>query len=90
MNLNRCPINHDEKRQMIAEAAYLRASGRDFTDNDPLGDWLAAESDIEQSLQIYCASTIERKPLEQYHRVGLVPLAGRWWQHLKNRIEAIA
>jgi hypothetical protein len=31
-----------------------------------------------------------RKPLEQYHRVGLVPLAERWWKHLKNRIEAMA
>jgi hypothetical protein len=75
---------------MIAEAAYLRASGRNFTDNDPLGDWLAAESDIEQSLQMFCASITGRKPLEQYHRVGLVPLAERWWQHLKNWIEAIA
>jgi hypothetical protein len=35
---------------MIAEAAYLRAERRGFLHGDSLGDWLAAEHEIDTAL----------------------------------------
>ena len=43
-------ISPDDRQQMIAEAAYLRAAQRGFQGGDPLADWLAAEADIERAL----------------------------------------
>ena len=36
----------EERRRMIAEAAYYRAKSRGFR-GDPIGDWLAAEAEID-------------------------------------------
>jgi len=44
------PLSADERRRMIAEAAYFRANERVFADGDPLGDWLAAEKQIDAML----------------------------------------
>jgi hypothetical protein len=40
----------DERRAMIAEAAYYRAERRGFERGYELDDWLQAERDIERAL----------------------------------------
>lgn len=40
-------VSEDVRRQMIAEAAYLRAEQRGFNGGDPIEDWLAAESEVD-------------------------------------------
>jgi DNA-binding transcriptional MerR regulator len=40
----------EERRRMIATAAYLRAEGRRFVGGDAEADWLAAEAEVEQRL----------------------------------------
>jgi hypothetical protein len=43
-------ISAEERRRMIAEAAYFRAQARGFVGGDPLDDWLAAEREINRAL----------------------------------------
>ncbi len=38
--------NEDERRQMIAVAAYFRAERRGFAPGNPLEDWANAEAEI--------------------------------------------
>ncbi len=38
----------EQRRQMIAEAAYLRAEQRGFTGASAVDDWLAAEADVDR------------------------------------------
>ena len=40
-------VNEDQRRQMIAEAAYFRAERRGFSGGDPATDWIEAEAIIE-------------------------------------------
>lgn len=40
----------DQRRRMIAEAAYFRALERDFAPGREIDDWLLAEQDIETTL----------------------------------------
>ena len=40
-------ISAAERSRMIAEAAYYRAQNRGFESGDPVGDWLAAECEID-------------------------------------------
>jgi len=44
------PVSADERRRMIAETAYFRADKRGFADGDALGDWLAAEKQVDAML----------------------------------------
>jgi hypothetical protein len=46
----RWPATPDERRAMIAEAAYHRAERRGFVDGGELEDWLAAEAEIDAAL----------------------------------------
>lgn len=46
----RSTVTIDERRRMIAEAAYLRAERRGFSGGDPNEDWLSAEAEIDQIL----------------------------------------
>ncbi len=39
--------SHDERRRMIAEAAYYRAEQRGFSVGSDVDDWLAAEAEID-------------------------------------------
>ncbi|MEJ2347483.1 MAG: DUF2934 domain-containing protein [Gammaproteobacteria bacterium] len=39
-----------QRWQMIAEIAYLRAERRGFTGGNPLDDWLAAEAEVDHRL----------------------------------------
>ena len=43
-------ISADERQQLIAEAAYLRAEQRGFAPGNELEDWVAAEREIDASL----------------------------------------
>jgi len=43
-------ITDDERRRMIAEAAYYLAERRAFTGGDPADDWLMAEVQINRLL----------------------------------------
>lgn len=38
----------EQRQQMIAEAAYLRAEQRGFTGASAMDDWLAAEADVDR------------------------------------------
>lgn len=40
-------LSADLRRQMIAEAAYLRAERRGFSPGDPNEDWLEAEREVD-------------------------------------------
>ena len=43
-------ISAEERRRMIAEAAYYRAEHRGFVGGDPIEDWLTAEAELEGRL----------------------------------------
>jgi hypothetical protein len=43
-------ITAADRRQMIAEAAYLRAERRGFAPGGELEDWLAAEAEVDALL----------------------------------------
>jgi hypothetical protein len=47
---SRKAITPEERRRMIAEAAYLRAERRGFRGGDPHEDWIAAEAEIDAML----------------------------------------
>lgn len=43
-------VTSEERRRMIAEAAYLKAEKRGFVGGDPNEDWLTAEAEINKIL----------------------------------------
>lgn len=43
-------ITPEQRHQLIAEAAYLRAEARGFSTEDPVHDWLAAEQEVDARL----------------------------------------
>jgi hypothetical protein len=43
-------INPEERRRLIAEAAYLRAEQRGFVGGSPEQDWLDAEAEVDRAL----------------------------------------
>jgi Protein of unknown function (DUF2934) len=49
------PISGDDRRRMIADAAYRRAERAGFA-GDPLADWLDAEREIDALLDVRKAS----------------------------------
>ncbi len=42
-------LTEEERHQLIAKAAYLRASGRGFAPGSELDDWFAAEAEIDRT-----------------------------------------
>lgn len=44
------PITSEQRHQLIAEAAYLRAERRGFSGGDPNQDWMEAEKEIDAAL----------------------------------------
>jgi hypothetical protein len=44
-------VNEDQRRQMIAEAAYFRAERRGFIGGDPVTDWFEAEIEVDERLR---------------------------------------
>jgi len=49
---SRGPVSADDRRALIAEAAYLRAERRGFAPGHETEDWLAAEAEVDGLLQI--------------------------------------
>jgi len=43
-------IDKDERRQMIAEAAYYRYQNRSYEEGSDVDDWLVAEEEIDRLL----------------------------------------
>jgi hypothetical protein len=43
-------VSAEERRRLIAEAAYYRALDRNFQGGDPVADWLLAEREVNQRL----------------------------------------
>lgn len=48
---NPVSTNTDDRRRMVAEAAYFRAQHRAFQGGDCNDDWYRAESDIDAMLK---------------------------------------
>jgi Protein of unknown function (DUF2934) len=48
----RTPVTAEDRRAMIAEAAYLRAERRAFAPGHETEDWLAAEVEIDALLKL--------------------------------------
>lgn len=44
------PVSQEERRKMIAEAAFQRSKEHDIPGMDPVGDWLEAEREIDRRL----------------------------------------
>ena len=44
------PITIEQRRQLIAQAAYFRALSRGFEGGDPVADWLEAEQEVDQAI----------------------------------------
>ena len=44
------PITTEQRRQLIAQAAYFRALSRGFEGGDPVADWLEAEQEVDQAI----------------------------------------
>ena len=53
MEIEKCPLTSDEKNNMILETAYYKYKNRSHGKN-PMDDWLAAESEIEDALADAC------------------------------------
>ena len=46
----RAEVSEGMRRDMIAQAAYLRAEGRGFIGGNEVEDWLAAEAEVDALL----------------------------------------
>lgn len=81
MKLDRCPMNEEEKKHIVATAAYMRFAGRGFSDADPAADWLAAEAEIEAAIETDCRLA-PRKKMSDFQRWGLKDTVVGWWRRL--------
>jgi hypothetical protein len=43
-------LSEEERRNLIARAAYFRAEKRNFAPGQELEDWVAAEADVDREL----------------------------------------
>jgi DUF2934 family protein len=43
-------VSAEERRSMIAQAAYFRAERRNFAPGHELEDWVAAEAEVDRNL----------------------------------------
>jgi len=59
----------EQKRRMIAEAAYFRAEKRGFADSDPVQDWLAAEAEIDEFLEKSRDHELQKQELAAYEKM---------------------
>jgi hypothetical protein len=44
-------VSEEERRNLIARAAYFRAERRNFAPGQELADWVAAEADVDRELE---------------------------------------
>jgi hypothetical protein len=61
---SRAPVSAEQRREMIQEAAYLRAERRGFVNGDPVTDWLDAEAEINAHFPERAAGD-ERRPQDR-------------------------
>ena len=59
-------VGVDERRRLIAEAAYLRAERRGFVDGTPDQDWLEAELEVDWML---LHGWMKNPPVQEEQRV---------------------
>jgi hypothetical protein len=45
-------VSDEERRDMIARAAYFRAEKRQFAPGHEVEDWVAAEADVDRELAV--------------------------------------
>jgi len=45
-------VSEEERRNMVARAAYFRAERRNFAPGQELQDWIAAEADVDRELAV--------------------------------------
>ena len=55
-------ISSQDRRRMIAEAAYFHAERRGFEGGDPDGDWYQAEREIDRLLAKYAPAEKVQHP----------------------------
>jgi hypothetical protein len=63
------PDAAEQKRRMIAEAAYFRAQKRGFANSDPVQDWLAAESEIDEQLERLREREMQNQEVAAYEKM---------------------
>lgn len=85
MRTDPCRISHGEKQRMIANAAYFRAIQKGFGNTDPVEDWLAAEAEIEKSLQNDCRQGLPFTKNTQNHHAGLLDAVTGWMYRVTTR-----
>ena len=56
------PISSQDRRRMIAEAAYFHAERRGFDDGNPDQDWYEAEREIDDLLAKYAPAENVQHP----------------------------
>ena len=68
MDIQKCPLNHEEKRNMIAEIAFFKFENRGYA-GDPIKDWLEAETELEDALATFCRSSDQAQEVSAYRRI---------------------
>jgi hypothetical protein len=77
-------ITDEQRRQMIAEAAYFRAERRGFDGGDAVADWIAAEVEVDERLR-----QIDRSQLLASFDEGITA-ATRRLSSLKRKASTVA
>jgi hypothetical protein len=85
MKFDHCPVSGDEKQRMIATAAYYRFVKKGATHSDPLDDWLAAEDEIEKTLQTDCRRGFAFMHKRRSQRAGLLDAVTGWMYRVTTR-----
>ncbi|HUL83168.1 MAG TPA: DUF2934 domain-containing protein [Gammaproteobacteria bacterium] len=77
-------VSEDQRRQMIAEAAYFRAERRGFNGGDATTDWIEAEAEVNERVR-----QIESAHLLQCLEEGLAT-ATKKLSSLKRKASSVA
>ncbi len=80
---NTTKISSEQRRQMIAESAYFRAERRGFDGGDSIGDWLAAEAEVDIEIE-----RLERERVLERLEEGLAA-AGKKLASLKRKASSL-
>jgi hypothetical protein len=63
------PTTTEQRKRMIAEAAYFRAEKKGFASSDPVQDWLTAEEEIDKHLEELRVNESQKQVLEAYEKM---------------------
>jgi hypothetical protein len=75
-------VSNEQRRQMVAEAAYFRAERRGFAGGDPVADWIEAEAEVDERVR-----EIENARLIEHLEQGLVA-ANERFNALKKKVSS--